>query len=142
MCIGSSESRETSLSRTRLFGNRTALALSSGRRRCSEIKERNIMINIRTLWDRVRGLAAAIVCTGLLGVVLAPKAPADVADRKTIVTFSAPVEVPGKALPAGTYVFKLLDSTSNRNIVQIYDKDEKQLLATILAIPDYRMQPS
>ena len=33
------------------------------------------MINIRTLWDRVRGLAAAIVCTGLLGVVLAPREP-------------------------------------------------------------------
>jgi hypothetical protein len=39
-------------------------------------------------------------------------------------------------------VFKLLDSTSNRNIVQIFDKDEKQLLATILAIPDYRLRPS
>ena len=99
------------------------------------------MINIRTLWDRVRGLAAAIVCTGLLGVVLAPRAPADVADRKTIVTFSAPVEVPGKVLPAGTYVFKLLDTTGSRNVVQILDKDEKQVYATILGVPNYRMDP-
>ncbi len=84
----------------------------------------------------------AALCIVTLGVGLTPKAVADERDKKTIVTFSAPVEVPGKALPAGTYVFKLLDSTSNRNIVQIYDKDEKQLLATILAIPDYRLKPT
>ena len=39
-------------------------------------------------------------------------------------------------------MFKLLDSTSNRNIVQIFDKDEKQLYATVLAIPNYRQEPS
>jgi len=37
-----------------------------------------------------------------------------------VVTFSGPVEIPGKALPAGTYVFKLLDSQGNRNIVQVF----------------------
>jgi hypothetical protein len=84
----------------------------------------------------------ATLCVVALGIGLTPKAAADERDKKTIVTFSAPVEVPGKALPAGTYVFKLLDSTSNRNIVQIFDKDEKQLLATILAIPDYRLKPT
>ena len=100
------------------------------------------MFNNRTLWDRPRGLAAAISCTLLLGVALMPRAAADLGDRKTVVTFSAPVEIPGKALPAGTYVFKVLDSASNRNILQIFDKDEKQLYATILAIPDYRLRPS
>ena len=76
------------------------------------------------------------------GIALAPRAVADESNKKTIVTFSAPVEVPGRVLPAGTYVFKLLDSTSNRNIVQIFDKDEKQLYGTILAIPDYRLKPT
>jgi hypothetical protein len=66
------------------------------------------------------------------------KAAASPSDKKTIITFSAPVEIPGKALPAGTYVFKLLDTQTNRNIVQVFDKDESHLLATILAIPDYR----
>jgi hypothetical protein len=69
--------------------------------------------------------AATILCVVLFGIGLAPRASADERDKKTIVTFSAPVEIPGKALPAGTYVFKLLDSTSNRNILQIFDKDEK-----------------
>jgi len=57
------------------------------------------------------------------------------------VTFNAPVEVPAKALPAGTYVFKLLDST-DRNIVQICDKDQQHLLATVVALPEYRLKPS
>lgn len=84
---------------------------------------------------------AAIFCVMVVGATLAPKAAADAWDRKTIVTFRAPVEVPGKVLQPGTYVFKVLDSTSNRNILQIWDKDEKHLEATILAVPDYRLTP-
>jgi hypothetical protein len=78
----------------------------------------------------------------MLGSSLVSKATADEFDKKTVVTFNAPVEIPGKALPAGTYVFKLLDSTGSRDIVQISDKDDKQLIATVLAIPDYRLQPA
>jgi hypothetical protein len=74
--------------------------------------------------------------------LLAINASADISDKKTIVTFSAPVEVPGKALAAGTYVFKILNSTGTRNIVQIFDKDERQLYATLLAVPDYRLNPT
>jgi hypothetical protein len=85
---------------------------------------------------------AAITCIALLGTAFAPRATADLRDKKTIVTFSAPVEVPGKVLPAGTYVFKLLDSASTRTVLQIYDKDEKHVLATILAVPDYRTTPA
>lgn len=67
---------------------------------------------------------------------------ADELNKKTVVTFNQPVEIPGgKVLPAGTYVFKLLDSASSRHIVQIFDKDEKQFYATLLAIPDYRQEP-
>jgi hypothetical protein len=84
----------------------------------------------------------AVLCVALLGAALTPGLKADVWNKKTVVTFSAPVEIPGKVLPAGTYVFKLLDSQSNRNIVQIFDKDETKLFATILAIPDYRLQPT
>jgi len=49
-------------------------------------------------------LGVALVCTAL---ALSASTKADDWDRKTVVTFSAPVEVPGSALPAGTYVFKL-----------------------------------
>jgi hypothetical protein len=86
-------------------------------------------------------IAAAALTVCSLGLGLAFKAAASLADRKTIVTFNTPVELPGKALPAGTYVFKVLDDTGRRDVVQVFDKDEKQLLATLLAIPDYRDTP-
>ena len=43
-------------------------------------------------------------------------------------------------MPAGTYVFKILDSQSDRHIVQIFNKDETTVYATILAIPNYRLK--
>ncbi len=43
-------------------------------------------------------------------------------------------------LPAGTYVFKIVDSKSDRHIVQIFSADEKTVYATILAIPNYRLK--
>jgi hypothetical protein len=60
------------------------------------------------------------------------------ADRTTLITFSAPVSVPGMTLPAGTYTFKLLDSQTNRNVVQIFDKDREKIYATLIAIPAQR----
>lgn len=99
-------------------------------------------LNIPVKWNQLRAVAIATLCAVGLFSVLASRAAADEFDKKTIVTFNSPVEIPGKALPAGTYVFKLLDSQANRNIVQIFDKDEKKLYATMLAIPDYRLKPS
>jgi hypothetical protein len=82
----------------------------------------------------------------LVGAALTPAARADSYDNKTVVTFSGPVEIPGVhlkgwgVLPAGTYVFKLVDSQSDRHIVQIFSADEKTVYATILAIPNYRLK--
>lgn len=78
----------------------------------------------------------------VLGVVAVPTASADEWNRKTVITFSGPVEVPGvnaQILPAGTYVFKILDSPSDRHIVQIFNQDETHVFTTILAIPNYRL---
>ena len=88
-----------------------------------------------------RARAILLVGLGFLGGML-PRAAADESDQKTTFTFSGPVEIPGQVLQAGTYVFKLLDSSADRNIVEVYDKDEKKLYATILAVPDYRLKPS
>jgi LPXTG-motif cell wall-anchored protein len=57
-------------------------------------------------------------------------------------TFNGPVEIPGQVLPPGTYVFKLLDSSTDRDIVQVFDKNQKHLYGTFLAIPDYRLKPA
>jgi hypothetical protein len=69
-------------------------------------------------------------------------AQADTWNKKTVVTFSQAVEIPGKILPAGTYTFQLLDSLSDRHIVQIFNADGSQILATVLAINNYRLQPT
>jgi hypothetical protein len=63
-------------------------------------------------------------------------------NQRTYFTFSAPFELPRKTLPAGTYLFRLVDSPSNRHVVQVFDKDEKEIFATVLAIPAQRMEPS
>lgn len=91
----------------------------------------------------LRGQCFAMLCTAVLSLGLTTvRATADQWDKKTVVTFNMPVEVPGKVLPAGTYVIRLLNSPSNRHIVQIYNASEKKLLATVLAVPDYRLKPS
>jgi len=87
--------------------------------------------------QRVLACAAAVIWISSLGVASAQ----NFWSQKTSVTFSQPVEIPGRGaqvLPAGTYVFKLLDSISNRHIVQVFSEDETRLYSTILAIPNYR----
>ena len=62
--------------------------------------------------------------------------------KKTVLTFSQPLEIPGQVLPAGTYTFTLMDSLSDRNIVRITNADGTQVIATILAINNYRLTPT
>src|SRR6266851_6822666 len=89
--------------------------------------------------NRTRAKVILLVGLGFLGGMV-PRATADESDQKTIFTFSGPVEIPGQVLPAGTYVFKLADSQSDRDIVQVFSKDEEHLYGTFLAIPDRRLR--
>src|SRR5579862_8086255 len=98
--------------------------------------------------ERMKFLKSAPTVLGLalLGLAFSPSASADEMNKKTVITFSAPMEIPGVhlqgygVLPAGTYVFKILDSQSDRHIVQIFSQDELTVYATILAIPNYRLK--
>ena len=70
-------------------------------------------------------------------------AKADEFDELTVFTFSEPVEIPGRAvLPAGTYVFKLLNIPGDRNIVQIFNREQTKLYATIFTVPAQRLYPT
>jgi LPXTG-motif cell wall-anchored protein len=84
----------------------------------------------------------AVTGVALIGTSFVPKAHADAWDKMTIVTVHEPIIAGNKVLDPGTYVWKLLDSQSDRHIVQIFDKDQQHLQTTILAIPDYRLQPT
>ena len=72
----------------------------------------------------------------LLALALGSIVKADNWDKKTVVTFNQDVEIPGQVLPAGTYVFKLLRSNSDRTVVQVWSRGESQLLATLITIGD------
>ena len=66
----------------------------------------------------------------------------DAWNKKTFLTVNETIQVPGAVLPPGKYVIKLLDSLSDRHIVCITNENEDEVLTTILAIPNYRLQPT
>jgi hypothetical protein len=76
----------------------------------------------------------------VLGFMSTAAVRADEWDEKTVLTFSQPVEIPGHVLPAGTYTFKLVDTLGDRHIVQVFNADGSQIIATVMAIPDYRLR--
>jgi hypothetical protein len=84
-------------------------------------------------------LALTIASIGLLGAALAPSVRADEWNKRTVLTVNEPIQVPGQTLQPGKYVMRLMDSPSNRHIVQIYNDTEQHLITTILAIPNYRL---
>jgi hypothetical protein len=88
--------------------------------------------------------ALALLCgVTLLCTMFSAGAQAQPANKRTSVTFSQPVEIPGagaQVLPAGTYVFRLLDSMSDRHVVQVFNADETHIYATMLTIPNYRLR--
>jgi len=92
--------------------------------------------------------APALLGLAFFGAAFSPSVKADDHDKMTTITFSGPVEIPPvyitgmHVLPAGTYVFKLVESSSDRHIVQIFNKDQTQIYATILSIPNYRLRPT
>src|SRR6476646_462860 len=91
---------------------------------------------------RSRKLLAACCGVGLAVGILAIRAQADPWDKKTTLTIDKTIQVQDRILPAGTYVLKLLDSSSNRHVVQIFNADQSHIIDTLQAIPNYRLQPT
>jgi len=85
---------------------------------------------------------ALIAFAALIGAVGLSGIHADEWTKTTKVTFTDAVQVPGTVLPPGTYTFRLMDSSSNRHIVQVFNEDGTRLITTILAIPNYQLQVS
>jgi len=89
---------------------------------------------------------STMFCLALMGATFSPSAKADAWDKETRITFSAPVQIPAVhqpgwgVLPAGTYIFKVLESGSNRHIVRITSADGLTVYATILGIPNLRLK--
>jgi hypothetical protein len=87
----------------------------------------------------VLGLASCLV---LFFAVLAMPARADQWNQATKVSFSAPVEVPGTVLPAGTYLFTVMPDDPDHSVVQIWNSDHTKFYATVMTVPNYRRKPT
>lgn len=93
--------------------------------------------------------ASFLFGVALVAAAVAPPVKADQWDKKTTITINEPVQVPSccnaehvVVLQPGTYVLALVDSLSDRHIVRVFAQDEKTVITTILAIPNYRLQPT
>jgi len=91
--------------------------------------------------QRIPSFLSVALAVGVLAVLPA-SARADTWDQLTYFTFSAPVEIPGVALPAGTYMFKLADADGSRNVIRVLSKDGTKVYSTFFAIPDDRLTPT
>ncbi len=92
----------------------------------------------------MRTLKTALILLALSLVVgsVTPRVWAGAGSKKTIMTFDQAIQIPGHVLPAGTYTFKLLNSQSDRHIVQVWNANGTKLIATVLAIQNSRLQPT
>lgn len=82
---------------------------------------------------KVFRVLSAVMAVGLVGAVRG-----DVffnPDHDSTLSIAAPVEVPGAILDPGTYVVKLVETQSNRDVVTITSEDGKKLYATVICAP-------
>ncbi|MGH9145768.1 MAG: hypothetical protein ACRD1Q_03600 [Vicinamibacterales bacterium] len=87
----------------------------------------------------VAGACGLLLCTLVVATVQAQGLP----DQKTYFTFSQAVELPGGVmLPAGTYTFKLADTSGSRNVVQVFNEDESKILAMFMTVSATRLEPA
>lgn len=84
----------------------------------------------------------AVAGTAALLAIFSPSVRADDWDKKTIITFGQPVEVPGAVLQPGTYVMKLLNSSSNRHIVEIMNERQNHLYSMAFTAAAWRIEPT
>ncbi|MGO4880447.1 MAG: LPXTG cell wall anchor domain-containing protein [Bryobacteraceae bacterium] len=57
-------------------------------------------------------------------------------------TVNQPVQITDTVLQPGQYVLRLLDSQSNRDVVQIFNRNQTHIIDTIIAVPTMRLQPT
>ena len=81
----------------------------------------------------------AIVASLVLSGLMAGTVRASEEDQAIRVSFSQPVQIPGRVLPAGTYYFVIMN-TSDRKTVRITDEDGTRTIAVVQTINRERWQ--
>jgi outer membrane biosynthesis protein TonB len=95
----------------------------------------HLLIPSRTMLTVLCGL-------GLAASLATSPARADEWNKKTILTVNDTIQITDTVLQPGQYVLKLLDSQSDRHIVQIFNSDQSHIINTVLAINTERMHPT
>jgi hypothetical protein len=88
----------------------------------------------RFLWA-VCGVAVVVALT-------AGAALAQTHDKRTVFTFNGPIALPGVTLPAGDYLFRIVDTNTTRKVIQVLSGDGKTPYAMLHSIPDIRVEAS
>jgi len=92
------------------------------------------MTRNKWLWTAC-GIAVAAALT-------AGAALAETVDKRTVFTFNRPIALPGVTLPAGDYLFRLVDTTTSRKVIQVLSGDGKTPYAMLHSIPEIRRDAS
>jgi len=92
---------------------------------------------------KLKVIALAFSLAVLAAAFLISSTSAQNRDKRTKVTFTEAVEIPGGiVLQPGTYTFHLLPSWEDRYVVQISNEREDHMYATVLTIPSERPRSS
>src|SRR5580658_6818825 len=94
-----------------------------------------------SLMKRISALSIATPIALLL-IAAAPSVFSDEHDKKTDVTISEPVQVPGAVLQPGKYMFILLNSESDRHIIEVKSEDGSKLYSMSFATAATRVVPT
>jgi hypothetical protein len=89
------------------------------------------------LMRQMKTMMIALVVAAAAALPASARAQELNASERTLMTFSAPVELPGVTLPAGDYIFRLAD-TPGRNVIQVWDEDQEKILGQWLFVPTQR----
>jgi hypothetical protein len=76
----------------------------------------------------------AAVSLLLAFLIALPTVRADESNQATLFTFNQPIQIPGHVLPAGTYLFEIVNNF-NHEIVRISNADRTNVIALIQARP-------
>lgn len=86
--------------------------------------------------------AIAATCAVFAATLFSIGARADEWDKKTVLTVKQPIQIRETLLQPGQYVLRLVDSASDRHVVQIFQGDGIHIINTVLAIPIQRTFPT
>lgn len=88
-------------------------------------------------------ISLAMLAAATFGITSIARADGTQWDKVTHITIDEPMEVPGGVvLQPGKYVVRLLDSPSDRHIVEFTNNEQTHIFATVSAINNYRLQPT